>query len=148
MPVLGGKMKSLISGIISSLTLLALLSPGCVEAQQPQRSVSDVVKATINSVVVVLVGDASGEPLKLGSGFVASDGEIVTNHHVIAGAGSAVVKLSTGTVLTVEGVVADDAKQDIAIIKVSGRTPLALPLANSSALSVGDHVVAIGSPSG
>ena len=141
-------MKSLISGIISSLTFLTVLSPGCAEAQQSQRSVSDVVKTAINSVVVVIVNDASGEPWKLGSGFVASDGEIVTNHHVIAGAGSAVVKLTNGTVLMVEGVVADDANQDIAIIKVSGRTPPALPLANSNTLSIGDHVVAIGSPSG
>jgi len=52
---------------------------------------------TVDSVVLVVVNDDTGKPVSEGSGFIASsDGKIVTNHHVIAGAHSAVVKLNNG----------------------------------------------------
>jgi Trypsin-like peptidase domain len=142
-------MRCFISSAISSLTLLTLLSPPRAQAQQPQRNVSQVVKATIDSVVLIVVSDESGKPVSLGSGFiVSSDGKIVTNHHVIAGAHSAVVKLNTGAFYPVAGILADDSDRDIAVIKVSGKNLPILVLADSDALSVGDHVVAIGSPIG
>ncbi len=84
-----------------------------------------------------------------GSGFIASsDGKIVTNHHVIAGAHSAAVKLNNGAFFPVEGIIADDPDHDVAVIKVSGKNLPVLLLADSDALSAGDHVVAIGSPLG
>jgi S1-C subfamily serine protease len=79
---------------------------------------------------------------------VTSDGKIVTNHHVIAGAHSAIVKLNNGAFFPVEGVLADDSDGDIAVIKVSGKNLPVLLLADSDALSAGEHVVAIGSPLG
>lgn len=142
-------MRNFVSGVISSLTFLALLSPQGAQAQQPQRNVSQVVKSTVDSVVLIVVSDGTGKPVAEGSGFIASsDGKIVTNHHVIAGARSAVVKLNNGAFFQVEGVLADDSEHDIAIIKVQGKNLPFLSLANSDALSVGDHVVAIGSPLG
>ncbi|MGB9435585.1 MAG: trypsin-like peptidase domain-containing protein [Candidatus Acidiferrum sp.] len=84
-----------------------------------------------------------------GSGFIASsDGKIVTNHHVIADAHSAVVKLDNGAFFAVEGVIADDPVHDIAVLKVSGKNLPTLTLDDSDSLSAGDHVVAIGSPLG
>ena len=142
-------MRRFISGVISSLTLLALLSPQGAQAQQPQRTVSQVVKSTVDSVVLIVVSDETSKPVAEGSGFIASpDGKIVTNHHVIAGAHSAVVKLNNGAFFPVEGILADDSEHDIAIIKVSARNLPSLILADSDTLSVGDHVVAIGSPLG
>jgi S1-C subfamily serine protease len=76
-------MKRFINSAIP-LFALFLASPG--QGQQPQRSVSDVVKATVESVVLIVINDESGKPIAEGSGFIASsDGKIVTNHHVIAG---------------------------------------------------------------
>ena len=114
-----------------------------------QRTVTDVVKGTVDAVVLIVVSDEAGKPVAEGSGFIASsDGKIVTNHHVIAGAHSAIVKLNTGAFFPVDGVLADDPIRDIAILKVSGKNLPVLQLADSDSLSAGDHVVAIGSPLG
>ena len=131
-----------------AIFVACLLSPG-VSAQRPERSVSDVVKATVDSVVLIVVSDESGKQVAEGSGFItSSDGKIVTNHHVIAGAHSAVVKLNNGAFFVVDGILADDPRRDIAVIKVSGKNLPSLAFADSDRLSAGDHVVAIGSPLG
>jgi hypothetical protein len=118
-------------------------------AQVQQHTVSEVVKGTVDSVVLIVVSDDAGKPLAEGSGFIASsDGKIVTNHHVIAGAHSAIVKLNNGAFFPVEGVLADDSVRDIAVLKVAGKNLPVLVLADSDALAAGDHVVAIGSPLG
>src|SRR5208337_3297050 len=83
-------------------------------AQAQQRTVSEVVKGTVDAVVLIVVSDEAGKPVAEGSGFIASsDGKIVTNHHVIEGAHSAIVKLNNGAFFPVEGVLADDPVRDI-----------------------------------
>lgn len=135
--------------IVLALLMVAMFSVLRAQGQQPQRSVSEVVKATVDSVVLIVVSDESGKAVAEGSGFIASsDGKIVTNHHVIAGARSAVVKLNSGAFFSVDGILADDPDHDIAVIKVSGKNLPTLQLANSDSLAAGDHVVAIGSPLG
>jgi hypothetical protein len=107
------------------------------------------VKATVDSVVLIVVNDDAGKPIAEGSGFITSpDGKIVTNHHVIVGARSAIVKLNNGAFFAVDGIVADDPEHDIAVIKVSGKNLPSLSFVDSDSLSAGDHVVAIGSPLG
>ena len=130
-------------------TAICLVVVSSSLAQDKQHTVSEVVKGTIDAVVLIVVSDDAGKPLAEGSGFIASsDGKIVTNHHVIAGAHSAIVKLNNGAFFPVEGVLADDPVLDIAVLKVSGKNLPVLVLADSGTLSVGDHVVAIGSPLG
>src|SRR5215475_13514234 len=119
------------------------------QAQQSGANISDLVKSTVDAVVLIVVNDENGKPVAEGSGFIISpDGKIVTNHHVMAGARSATVKLNNGAFFPVEGILADDADNDLAIIKVSSKNLPTLSLANSDRISVGDHVLAIGSPLG
>ncbi|MFE9612862.1 trypsin-like peptidase domain-containing protein [Streptomyces sp. NPDC006012] len=84
-----------------------------------------------------------------GSGVVISaSGEIVTNNHVIAGASSVKVRSSDGKEYTAD-VVGTDSSKDLALIKLQGASGLKpAALGNSSAVQVGDTVVAIGSPEG
>jgi S1-C subfamily serine protease len=150
-----------------AVTLLAALiaSNGCTrnstptpdkarlqEAQvPPRRTISDIARDSLKSVVTIVTTDAAGGTLEQGSGFiVSSDGKIVTNHHVIAGADSAVVKLSDGGIYGVEGIVGDDKEKDVAVLKLkaSGREFPFLPRGDSAQLRVGDEIVAIGSPLG
>jgi putative serine protease PepD len=92
----------------------------------------------------------SGTASATGTGFVYDgDGHIVTNEHVIDGASSVSVKLSDGSTWKAT-VVGSDTSSDLAVLKISAPaaklTPL--PLADSSAVQVGDGVVAIGNPFG
>jgi hypothetical protein len=126
-----------------------LLSALSAPAQQSPPNISELVKSTVDAVVLIVVNDENGKPVAEGSGFiVSSDGRIVTNHHVVAGARSATVKLNNGAFFAVDGIVADDPDHDLTIIKVSGKNLPTLGLANSDTVLVGDHVLAIGSPLG
>jgi 2-alkenal reductase len=86
----------------------------------------------------------------LGSGFVYdSDGHIVTNQHVVEGASDVEISFSSG--FKAQGtVIGSDVDADIAVIKVDAPADQIHPLAigDSSTLSVGEQVVAIGNPFG
>ena len=85
----------------------------------------------------------------LGSGVIIDpSGTIVTNDHVIRGASAVHVMLADGRQLDAE-VVGADAPNDLAVLKVSSKTPLpAAKLGTSADLMIGETVVAIGSPFG
>jgi serine protease Do len=84
----------------------------------------------------------------LGSGFIIEpDGIILTNNHVVANAEKIVVKLQDEREF--EGrVVGNDAKTDIAVIKIDAKNLPVIPLGDSDRLLVGEWVVALGSPFG
>lgn len=84
-----------------------------------------------------------------GSGIIlSSDGYIVTNNHVIDGASSIKVLLNTGTEYDAQVIGADD-ETDLAVIKIEPTEELTVAtLGDSSALEVGERVVAIGNPMG
>ncbi|OLB64992.1 MAG: hypothetical protein AUI10_08765 [Actinobacteria bacterium 13_2_20CM_2_72_6] len=110
-----------------------------------RSSLADIAAAVKPSVVAIRT--ATGE----GSGVVYDkDGYIVTNNHVVADArGNTVqVNFSDGKTATAQ-IVGTDPKTDLAVVKVSnvsGLTPA--KFGDSSALRVGDTVLAIGSPLG
>ncbi len=85
----------------------------------------------------------------LGSGVVvdARRGLILTNNHVIAGADDIQVLLADGRTLTAE-VVGTDEDTDVGVIRVDAKDLVAVPVAGSDALRVGDFVVAVGNPFG
>ena len=85
----------------------------------------------------------------LGSGVIvnAKDGYILTNNHVIAGADDVKVTLTDGKSYTAK-VIGADAQTDLAVIQIRAPNLVALPLADSSKLRVGDFVVAVGDPFG
>src|SRR5215475_9609064 len=125
----------------SILVFLVMILAPCSVSQQ---SVSDVVKQSSDAVVLIVISNSAGQETALGSGFlVSADGEIVTNHHVIKDAHSAIVKLSNGAFFPVSGVLADDSERDLAVIKVNGKNLPFLSLGDIEKVHVGDHVVAI-----
>jgi len=87
----------------------------------------------------------------LGSGFVidGKEGLVVTNNHVIADADEIVVNFHDGTKLKVDKIVGRDKNSDLALLKVTPKTPLVdVKFGASSVLRVGDWVMAIGNPFG
>ncbi len=85
----------------------------------------------------------------LGSGVIidADKGYVVTNNHVVENASEITVTLNDGREVTAKKLGAD-AQSDIALLKIEPDKLVALPLADSDKLRVGDFVVAIGNPFG
>ena len=89
------------------------------------------------------------EGQSLGSGVIidAAEGLVITNNHVIDKATEIQVSLHDGRRLRAQ-VVGVDPESDVAVIRVPAENLVAVPLADSSQLRVGDFVVAIGNPFG
>lgn len=84
----------------------------------------------------------------LGSGVVVrSDGLILTNAHVVAGAAEVTVKLADHREFKAKVLGADEAS-DLAVLKIDAEGLPAVRFADSDALAVGDYVLAIGAPFG
>ena len=108
-----------------------------------------VVTLTVESADQTGFGPYSVPSTGVGSGFVFdAAGLILTNHHVVEGGDQITVTFQDGTELR-GTVVADDPSHDLAVVQVSAPEDLpTIPIGDSSALKVGQLVIAIGSPLG
>ncbi len=114
-----------------------------------RRSYKGVVQITVSTQQASPFGDSQTQQAE-GSGFVYNtNGDIVTNQHVVAGANSITVTFWNGKTAKAK-LIGTDGSTDLAVIRVS--VPQSqlhpLPLGDSSAVQVGDGAVAIGSPFG
>lgn len=151
--------KPAASGIITAAVLAAILAgagagfvAGGLAADDPQ---ADPVQATaprgLDTVAarvlpsVVSVRTSSGQ----GSGFVYDErGRILTNAHVVGSAERVTVQLADGRRLQAD-VLGRDRDTDVAVLEPDSPAGLrAADLGNANTLSVGDSVLAIGSPLG
>jgi serine protease Do/serine protease DegQ len=85
----------------------------------------------------------------LGSGVIvdAGHGLILTNYHVIKDSYEINVTLTDGRTLRAE-IIGHDIDTDVAVIQISSENLSQVEMADSSALRVGDFVVAVGNPFG
>ena len=140
----------------------------------PQVTIADIAERATPSVVNVasrrtvkergnqpdemfrfFFGPRGGDPEEreqrgLGSGVIYSkDGLVLTNNHVIEEADEITVQTSDGTDYDAE-VVGTDEKSDVAVLRLKGNVKDLVPLemGDSTALRVGDVVLAIGNPFG
>ena len=162
-----------ISAIVALASLIVLSSlvtfqfPARAQSQQQKlamlktqdHSLNILFKRVENSVVQVtrkiptlnLQNPHTGNATALGSGIVYdTKGNIITNNHVVGTAKIVDVTFIDGSRYTAN-VVGTDIYNDLAVLKIIGNltkpvTPL--QLGNSSALAVGDQVIAIGNPFG
>jgi putative serine protease PepD len=106
-----------------------------------QEAITAVVRELSPSVVQIQ------SPQGLGSGVVFdSNGDIVTNNHVVAGGGPYTV--TAGAHSYDASLVGRFAPDDLAVVHVSGAKLAAAAFADSSKLDVGDFAIAIGNPLG
>jgi 2-alkenal reductase len=99
---------------------------------------------------VVAIQAYTAEGTSRGSGFVFDgEGHIVTNEHVVANADEVEVDFPGGTMAWAD-VIGSDSNSDLAVLRVDVPPEALSPLAmgDSSAVRVGETVVAIGNPFG
>ncbi|MFL5961604.1 MAG: S1C family serine protease [Gaiellaceae bacterium] len=144
----------------SSTTPTVAASPTVANVASGSLTVEQIAKASIASVVEVdatetasqspFPGGQQGSGTAQGTGFIYdTKGDVVTNDHVISGSSSVSVKLSDGSTYKAT-VVGSDPSTDLAVLHIDAPSSKLVPLAlgDSSKVSIGDGVVAIGNPFG
>ena len=150
-----------VAGNTTSIYTTHVTIPVASGTAQPLPSIADVVAMVKPSVVAINVKatvttyDIFGRAYQqegdgAGSGWIiSSDGLIVTNNHVIAGATSIMITFNDGSSLPVDlKNVKADAISDLAVLKVDATGLPALKIGDSNLLREGDWVVAIGNSLG
>jgi S1-C subfamily serine protease len=127
------------------------------------KTVNQIYDATSAGVAFIEASGSGGQGLPspfgggvpqqqaTGSGFVIDDdGHVMTNAHVVDGADDIEVTLGDDEESYDAEVVGEDTSTDIAVLEIDAPADELepLPLGDSSALQVGDPVVAIGNPFG
>lgn len=143
--VAGGFVGYAIRGDSGNPLQLPVASGNSDAAPVVDRSSLASIAAALQPAIVHITTDL-GE----GSGVViTSDGHIVTNNHVIAGARRNAVRVTFNSGRQVPAtIVGTDPQTDIAVIKVEAENLTVAPWGDSDSVQVGDTVLAIGSPLG
>ena len=129
--------------------LYAVLLVYAVVSQAQAQTAQKIAKKAFRSTVLLVMEDANGQPLALGSGFFVREGEIASNLHVVEGASRGYAKLvGQEAKLNIQGITAIDAKRDLVILKVFAKTLPVLALGDSEAAQVGEQIYAVGNPKG
>jgi S1-C subfamily serine protease len=110
-----------------------------ISRQTPGRVYEKVYKS------VVVIRTSVGQ----GSGFIYGENLVLTNWHVVEGVNEADIQFYDQT-RTTATVLATDPYSDVAVLKIDRKPADALPLklGNSSAIWIGETVVAVGNPLG
>jgi tetratricopeptide (TPR) repeat protein len=137
--------------IVTTLSTIGLLTvAGHVFSAKSQSGVTSLINQVRTSVVTVIAFNGDGKPITQGTGFfVSSDGMLITNHHVLAGAAKASVKTKGGKVYDIVTTIAQDTDGDLVAVKVNLRGVAVHPLRLSNGpITSGQRVLVIGSPLG
>ncbi|MGH8146117.1 MAG: Do family serine endopeptidase [Rhodanobacteraceae bacterium] len=157
MPALAGTLPIAVDGqkLPSLAPMLAKVSPAVVNISSTSHRRVAVNPFFSDPIMRQFFGLPAEPPSRelvqqsLGSGVIvnARDGYILTNNHVIAGADDIKVTLTDGKSYKAK-VIGADATTDLAVVQIHAPNLVALPMADSRKLRVGDFVVAIGDPFG
>ena len=114
---------------------------------EPALNVAEVLKKIESSVVTIIAVTEAGMSAGRATGtgvVITSDGDILTNDHVIDGADTVNVLFAGDTEPTLATVLAVDPGNDLALIHVdkTGLTPAVF--ADPDSIDIGDEVVAVG----
>jgi S1-C subfamily serine protease len=123
------------------------------QSASPQAQSSDTTTQATGSQLTGLVRIVStlkyDGATAAGTGMVlTSDGEVVTNHHVVAGSTSLRVKVMSTGKTYVAKVVGTDATDDVAVLRLVGASGLDTVTPDTGGIEVGDAVTAVGDANG
>jgi serine protease Do len=139
-------------GLAVFATLVSATVAAAQPCAEPLASVFERISPAVVSIQAMKINKAKPQrrfETIVGSGVIIDkDGQILTNAHVVDGAASLTVTLDSGN-KTPARIVGLDPVLDVALLRVDSAAALpAARLGDSSAVKVGDEVVAIGNPIG
>ena len=125
------------------------------------KSIPEVVQSIGNSVVEISTSSVVNDSFfhqyvtsGAGSGVIITQsndaGYVITNNHVVEGAKEITVRLTSGEEYSAQ-ILGSDANSDLAVLRIpktSGESFTVAPIGDSTKLSVGQEVIAIGNPLG
>jgi hypothetical protein len=107
------------------------------------------IAAQVRPAVVSIRGIVGGEAASSGTGFVVrDDGVIVTNLHVVQGAETLEVELSSGEIYEQVYILTYDERRDLALLQIPAVDLDVVPIGDDRSLEVGDPVYVMGNPLG
>jgi len=134
------------------ITLLLVGSPpsgSLAQPSTPARTPRQIADAASPSVVVIIMRDAAGRQVSLGSGFFVAPDVVATNAHVVKGAAKGIIRtVGTEKQYYILGTLAVDKPRDLALLKIGGIQAPSLALGSVKEVGVGDAVYVIGNPQG
>ncbi len=119
---------------------------GLAGAAWPQ-DLRELVKGARESVVLLRVFGPGQQEFGQGTAFVVRDGVLATNHHVIDRAARIEAVLASEATVAVEGLIASDPGNDLALLRIPAGSLPPLPIA-TAAVEPGERVVVLGNPLG
>ena len=154
-----GLTRSAVSGTSRSNTTVpgTVPSSGNPDNGLNAQALADKVDPAVVDITTVIGGPIGNAPsIGLPSGqaagtgvIISPSGEVLTNNHVIQGASNIKVSIPGRSGLYAASVLGADPTEDVALLKIQGVSGLpTVTVADSSAVTVGQEVVAIGNALG
>lgn len=161
-PAKKSKFKLYITILVVALSLLIVCCGGYYAGEylnsnfKPKQEIADynsynymtadeVFNAVDKSIVGIVVYNASGAKTFASGVVISSDGYIITNDHIYSGIQNAKFKIILNDFSSLDAkYVAGDSRSDIAVLKASASNLTAANFGDSSKITNGEEVVAIG----
>ena len=106
-----------------------------------------VAQQTQAAIVRLDVYDRAGNEIATGNGFfVSADGKLVTDYHLIEKAAHVLATPTSGEPFSIEGALGTDARNDLALLKLTTSNQTFLVLGNTGTLVTGQRVAIVSSP--
>lgn len=132
---------------IGFVILICLIS--CASSSYAQDKLPNLIKKIQPAIVSIITFDKHGDPLSSGSGFfINSDGNIITNCHVMEDAWSAEIKTYEGKTYKVDKVLAHNYNSDIIMLSLKMSDKNNYIKITTEIPDIGSSVFVIGNPQG
>ncbi len=115
-----------------------------------QQDISSLIKKIKPAVVTITTYDENRDTLTMGSGFfINTEGDLVTNYHVLNGAYTAEVRTDGGSVYAIRNIRAANSTADIVLVDIVDMPKPVhyLDISLETPLQ-GEHILVVGSPFG
>jgi hypothetical protein len=139
----------MIKRITTKASILAILISLSIASMSWGLTTQQIAKDAFPSVVLLVMEDANGVAISVGSGFFVRSNIIATNLHVIKGAKGGYAKLFKQKKKNeIAGTVGIDEEADLVLLFINGVKGKPLSIGESIKVQVGDEIYAVGNPLG